>query len=140
MLTTAVLLLLVLIPIGDAIATGFFFLLFLRSKKKGVLPNSASTEVKRRPRLWGGPALLGGRSWLLGMMTLAWATITVVFVLIGLEAGSRLTGHPPRPLLGALPTALGIIVLGTIPIAFAIVFYLTRRRRGGAPPPFGDSD
>ena len=130
-----ILLLLIALPIGDTIATAFFFWLFLRSKRP---TTQVAAEVLRRPRLWGGPVLLGGRSWLLGLMTLAWATMTVVFILIGYLAGRRLLGQPPLP-QGAALTAIGLIVLGLIPIAFAVAFYATRKRRGG-PPPFRETD
>jgi len=36
-------------------------------------------------------------------------------------------------------TMLIIVLLGTIPIVFAIVFWQSRRTRGG-PPPFGERD
>lgn len=133
-MTSIILILLVILPVGDTIATAFFFSLFLRSKR----PTIQVAERARRPRLWGGPVLLGGRSWLLGLMTLAWAAITVVFVLIGYLAGRRLLGQPPLP-QGAALTAIGLIVLGLIPIVFAAAFYATRRKRGG-PPPFGERD
>lgn len=132
-----VLVLLIVLPLGDMIATAFFFSLFQHSKRTPPL-QPGSEAVASRPRLWGGPRLLGGRSWLLGLMTLSWATITVVFILIGWLAGRRLLGQAPLP-QGAAITAIGIVVLGTIPIAFAIAFYLTRRKRGG-PPPFSETD
>ena len=131
-----ILILLIALPVGDMIATAFFFSLFLRSKRPQ--PPQIPAKVARRPRLWGGPRSLGGRSWLLGLMTIAWATITVVFILIGYLAGRRLLGQPPLA-QGAALTAIGLIVLGLIPIAFAITFYATRRRRGG-PPPFSETD
>lgn len=129
--------LLVVLPIGDMLATAFFFSLFLHSKRTPA-PKPGSEAVAARPRLWGGPRLLGGRSWLLGLMTLSWAIITVVFILIGYLAGRRLLSQPPLP-QGAAITAIGIVVLGTIPIAFAIAFWMTRRKRGG-PPPFSETD
>lgn len=132
-----VLVLLIVLPIGDTIATAFFFSLFLHSKRTPP-PKPGSEAVARRPRLWGGPRWVGGRSWLLGLMTLSWAIITVVFILIGFLAGRRLLGQAPLP-QGAAITAIGIVVLGMIPIAFAIAFYLTRRKRGG-PPPFNEAD
>ena len=133
-----ILVLLVLVPVGDSISTAFFFSLFWRSKRPGVL-GEVPAQVAGRPRLWGGPALLGGRSWLLGLLTLAWATITLIFVVIGYLAGRSLLGYPSLP-EAALLVSLALVVLGSIPITFAIVFYMTRRRRGGAPPPFGESD
>lgn len=141
-MTTVMLVLLVLLPIGDALATAFFFSLFWRSKRPLPLKVPADKElaakVARRPRLWGGPEILGGRSWLLGLMTAAWGTIAVVFVVIGYLAGRSLLGYPSLP-EAALLVSLALVVLGSIPITFALAFYMTRRRRGG-PPPFGELD
>jgi hypothetical protein len=132
-----ILVLLIVLPIGDTIATAFFFSLFLHSKRTPP-PKPGSKAIANRPRLWGGPKLLAGRSWLLGLMTVSWGLITVVFILIGYLAGRRLLGQAPLP-QGAAITAIGIVALGLIPIAFAIAFWLTRRRRG-APPPFTEAD
>ena len=132
-----ILVLLIVLPIGDTIATAFFFSLFLHSKRTPA-PKPGPEVIANRARLSGGPRLLGGRSWLLGLMTLSWGLITIVFILIGFLAGRRLLGQPPLP-QGAAITAIGIVVLGLIPIVFAIAFYMTRRTRGG-PPPFSETD
>lgn len=130
-----ILVLLIVLPFGDMIATAFFLSLFLHSKRTPV-PEPGSEAVA--PRLTGGPRLFGGRSWLLGLMTLAWATITIVFMLIGWLAGRRLLGAEPLA-QGPAITAISSVVLGLIPIVFAIAFWMTRRKRGG-PPPFGETD
>jgi hypothetical protein len=132
-----ILVLLIVLPVGDTIATAFFFSLFLNSKRTPA-PKPGSKATANRPRLWGGPKLLAGRSWLLGLMTVSWGLITVVFILIGYLAARRLLGQAPLP-QGAAITAIGVVALGLIPIAFAIAFWLTRRK-GGGPPPFSETD
>jgi hypothetical protein len=87
-----------LIPVGDFVATVFFFRLWLRSRIPG-----------------------NGRSWLLGLMTAAWATITVIYLLFGFLAVRRVLGFPPFE-SGAYITIGGLLVLGTFPITFMLYF------------------
>lgn len=137
--------LLLVIPVGDLAATAFFAYLFWISKHESV-PGSDKTLTTQRfshPLVrWIGRPLrfvLEGRSWLLSMLATSFAVITVVFCWVGYVAVRRLVGLPPLPFGTIVITTLLIVLLGTIPIAFAIVFWVTRRSRGG-PPPFGEHD
>lgn len=115
------LLLLAVLPVGDLFATIFFARLFWRSKQLDQvdqIPGAEPTFITR---------LLGGRSWLLALLTASFAIITAAFILIGFLSARRLLGYPP--LEGQTPfVVLALAMLGAIPIAFAIAFWQTRRR------------
>lgn len=118
----ATLVVLIVLPLADLVATAFFARLFVISK------NRTAQSV----------GLLRGRSWLLALMTYSNLTITSVFFAIGFLALRRLSGLQPLP-EGALITLLFILWLGTVPIAKMAAFLANRRRRG-QPPPFSDVD
>lgn len=119
------------LPIADGIATVFFFRLFLRSQHGG------ATEELGTARRWRS-RILAGRSWLLGLLTLAFAIITLAFVIIAVLAGARIFGYGPIP-GGVAMLVLALIFLGCIPPVFMWAFWQSRRRRG-APPPFSEDD
>jgi hypothetical protein len=141
-LTGLLIFLTTVLPLGDLAATIFFSYLILKSKQPVAEEDEAraayDAEVPGAQRPFV-TRLLGGRSWLLALLTASFAMITVAFIVIGFLAGRRLLGFQPLE-HGALYTLLVLIPVGLIPIVFAIVFYMTRRRRGGSPPPFGNSD
>ena len=140
----ALLVLVAILPVGDLIATVFFARLFWRSKsetdREAPLPVATDTIISTLPqRASFLSRLLGNRSWLLALLTASFAVITLAFAVIGFLATRRLFGLQPLE-HGALLTVFVLILLGLIPIAFMVAFLLTRRRRGGVPPPFGRQD
>lgn len=122
------LLLLIVLPIGDSIASLFFIRLFWISKQERV-PGTEPTFISR---------LLFGRSWLLALLALKCVVVTIDFSFVGWLAYLRLVG---QPVVGAGPIVIvSLAVLGLIPIIFMVAFWRTRKRRHGTPPPFGESD
>jgi hypothetical protein len=136
--------LILVIPFGDLAATVFFARLFWASHREPA-PDSEPTyhtplfshPLVRwigRPLRW----LLEGRSWLLGLLSASFAVITLVFCWFGILVARRFIGLPT---LGGTAGAstLMIVLLGVIPIVFAIAFWLTRRS-SDRPPPFREGD
>lgn len=119
----------VLLPFADAYVTVFFARLFLRSQA-GLKPPAGQS---------GEPRSLGGRSWLLALLTSSFAIITVVFAYLAFLTARRLLGLPVIPALQPI-AALLLLVLGSIPLMFYVAFQPARRKRGGAPPPFSERD
>jgi hypothetical protein len=120
---------LVVLPIGDLAATIFFTWLYIISKSPQQVTLGAEPGFLSR--------MLGGRSWLLGLLAVKCAIVTANFVFIGWLAFLRLTD---RPVEGATVwVILTLIILGVIPIVFMAAFWRSRKRRG-SPPPFTESD
>jgi lysylphosphatidylglycerol synthetase-like protein (DUF2156 family) len=119
---------LVIVALGDLMAAIFFLYRCGRSKHEPE-PGSEPSFVTR---------LLGGRSWLLAMMVAKSVIVAAVFSYFGLLVIRRLLELPQFDWSAPVSLAM-IILLGIIPIGFAIAFYLTRRRNG-MPPPFSESD
>src|SRR5688500_17244937 len=126
-----------LLPVADLAATLFFANLFWQSKAPtvvedgGVIPAVPGAERTFMTRL------LGGRSWLLALLTAAFGIIPLVFAFIGFLSGRRLLGIPVE---GTAPfVVIALLLLGTIPIVFAVAFWRTRRKHG-SPPPFSNRD
>ena len=120
---------LALMPVLDAAATVFFFRLFMRSRHEAV-PGSDAPHWRSR--------YLQGRSWLLGLLTLAFAIITVALLVIGVLAGRRLFGLEAVPGSSVMVVVV-LIFLGGIPPAFMWAFWQSRKRTG-TPPPFSEND
>jgi hypothetical protein len=132
LLNFVLLVLVTLLPIGDLIATIFFAYLFQQSKRGIVIEVEPNTKSPFRTRM------LGGRSWLLALLTASFAIITIVFAFLTFVTARRLLFFPPLSWT-PIPTAILLVLLGLIPIAFTVAFWRTRRKRG-SPPPFGDTD
>lgn len=115
------------VAVGDLIAAFFFLYLFLRSQRDSE-PGGERFITK----------LLGRRSWLLAMMITKSLIVALVFTYFGLLTLRRLLGLPQLDWTPPVSLVL-IILLGIIPIAFALAFYLTRRA-SGMPPPFSNRD
>lgn len=137
--------LLLAIPVGDLIATGFFAHLFWISKREPVpgAEQLLTTPRFRHPlvRLIGRPLrfVFAERSWLLALLAAMCVVVTFVFCWIGFLTVRRLIGLPPLPIGTTAITTLLIVLLGALPILLMVAFWLTRRARGG-PPPFGERD
>lgn len=123
------------LPIADAVATVFLWRLFLLSRQ------GRAGVFNRRQRF--AHRWVSGGSWLLLMLAIASTIITLVFAYFALLAARRIVGMPPWE--GSAPiSAIVLLVLGVIPIVFALTFY-SRRSRGRidgreGPPPFMDTD
>lgn len=135
----------VALPIGDALATGFFLWLYSKSKRMAPAPGStAEFQAPKRRRLtgWVGQLyrlLFSERSWLLLLLFFSNLIITLVFVFIGYLAYRRAMGEAPLE-YGPQMTLVALYVLGLVPIIKMVAFIITRRRHKGAPPPFGMHD
>lgn len=117
-----------IVALGDLLSAAFFFYLFGRSQHEPE-PGTEPSFVTR---------LLGGRSWLLAMLTAKSLIVALVFSYFAILIVRRLLALPQFDWSAPVSLAL-IILLGIIPIVFALAFYLTRRR-SGMPPPFSGRD
>lgn len=132
---------LVVIPLLDVVATGFFLRLYLRSKRAGpasgrMTKMAPGGSLAQRLTRW----LFSDRSWLLLLMTFSNVIITAVFLFLGWLAVRRLLGESPFP-WAADATLVMLLLLGLVPIIKMAAFWRARRRSmPPVPPPFGEKD
>ena len=130
---------LTIMPVLDLASTIFFGRLFWLSGGRGQRDAAGDRTGPVGAERTFVTQLLGGRSWLLALLTVKFSIVTLSEAVIGLIAGARLLGNTVID-NAAIYVALSLIALGLMPPLFMVAFWRTRRKREQGPPPFSDRD